>query len=543
VKAEVFTNLFHGFSADGGRKLVRNAGRYDAERETFNRMPGFDLTFSAPKSVSVVWALAEAETRRAVEKAHLEAVRETLAEVERLTVVRTGAGGRIQEPCGVVAGVFQHGTARQVDRGTLPDMQLHSHACVINTGVTADKKTAALKGIDFLNDTFAKEYGAFYRAELAGRMRGLGFELERTKDAWEIKGVPAGLIEECSKRSAQIERETPREESSAKEKLLANNRTKMAKGELDPARIVEHWQETAARHEFTAETVEALRRNRHQHRREDGAAKEREPEERREAIDRRGAVTGDAAKRREDAKAARRAEEVENLRAVNEEISGRGYKVIGVSLSKAKAETMREAGMNAHTAARLLSDFHRESPEGKKERAEGQKARGEMTDWKRKVYAEWKYATHQWTKDTKQKFLGEYYEPTSRLRHEVMYATHQISKGQRDHLNRELERQSRAVDGNTVVVVNEGKWARETDTMQKLTAEVEKRGGKIVYADAATIQRTETRDEGRQAALEAERQRKAEQEAAARAQQQRETEARQREQQQQQQQEQRERGR
>lgn len=534
IETETFKNLFHGFSEDGKRKLVTNAGLYrGSERD---RMPGFDLTFSAVKSVSIAWALGSDETRTMIEEAGKGAVRKTIAEIETFTEIRSGAGGRERHRCGIIAGVFQHGSARQVDKETLPDMQLHWHVTVINTGVTGDGRTGALKGIDFLNETFAKEYGALFRAHYGEGLTKAGFSLYRTRDGFEISGVPGELIEECSKRSRQIEAVAPRETSSAKEKLIAANSTKMAKGTPDPEQIISHWQMTAQRYGFTRESVEALRQSQKEqseeapHRgrgtketRENylaiaDAARELSAEKveftRTELLARaydtaavRGISAGEvrtivddylksealkfrekgsrsryftgeneaSAERGREVRERGRAAAVKNLAAVRKEIEREGFRPIGVSLTKAKVEVMREAGMEAVTAARLLSDLTLEK----------------KTSVRRRIYAEYKYATHQWSRETKEKYLGEYHKPQSRLVHEIKYATWQISRKQRDHLNRELEREKRVIDQKTAIVINEGGKGREADTIRKLIGEVQSRGGRVVFLDAEGIRQTE----------------------------------------------------
>src|SRR5262245_35128414 len=65
-----FKNLWDGLSPITGDKLVQNAGKE-------NRVPGWDFTFNAPKSVSVMWSQADAATRREIEQAHDKAVRIT----------------------------------------------------------------------------------------------------------------------------------------------------------------------------------------------------------------------------------------------------------------------------------------------------------------------------------------------------------------------------------------------------------------------------------------------------------------------------------
>ena len=64
--AETFSQLLNGFDVNG-KPLVQNAGHED-------RWRGWDLTLSAPKSVSVLWALSPKKARKLIRKAHEEAV-------------------------------------------------------------------------------------------------------------------------------------------------------------------------------------------------------------------------------------------------------------------------------------------------------------------------------------------------------------------------------------------------------------------------------------------------------------------------------------
>ena len=91
-------------------------------------MAGFDLTFSPVKSVSALWALAPADVAQQVEAAHADAVRATLAMLEReVAFTRVGKGGIRQVPVtGLVAAAFDHRDSRTGD----PD--LHTHVIVSN---------------------------------------------------------------------------------------------------------------------------------------------------------------------------------------------------------------------------------------------------------------------------------------------------------------------------------------------------------------------------------------------------------------------------
>ena len=84
VTKTALRNLFLGFAPDGSRPLVQQQRTPDRTRQ-----PGWDLTFSAPKSVSVLWSQIGAPERRVIERAHFAAVQKALAEFK-------GVGRRFQ---------------------------------------------------------------------------------------------------------------------------------------------------------------------------------------------------------------------------------------------------------------------------------------------------------------------------------------------------------------------------------------------------------------------------------------------------------------
>jgi predicted transcriptional regulator YheO len=72
-----------------------------------------------------------------------------------------------------------------------------------------------------------------------------------------------------------------------------------------------------------------------------------------------------------------------------------------------------------------------------------------------------------------------------------MYATHQISKGQRDFLNRELERQERKIDEKTVVVFDVGEKQKRTAEMKELTAAIEEKGGRAIFVNSLAMDKSD----------------------------------------------------
>ena len=198
VDSSDFHRLYNGFAPDGGGKLTRNAG---SER----RSAGLDLTFSADKSVSALWAVADPELRSEIEWAHNDAARVALEE----TVLRHCAYTRIRNRDGdievlsadVAAAMFQHGTSRD------NDPQLHTHCVIFNAARThRDGKYRALHQHPVY--TWMKAAGAVYRNTLAWSLQErLGIRMEQYGKDGEftrIAGMPEDLIGHWSKRRAAI---------------------------------------------------------------------------------------------------------------------------------------------------------------------------------------------------------------------------------------------------------------------------------------------------------------------------------------------------
>ncbi|MEQ7845807.1 MobF family relaxase [Nocardioides kribbensis] len=172
---------------------------------------GFDLTFSVPKSVSVLWAVADAATQERISEAHHAAVADVIAFFER-EVAATRAG--ISDSDGAVAQVSVAGVAAVAyDHfdSRAGDPQLHTHVVVSNKVLTVmDGRWRSLDG----RPVFSSVTGlsAHYNALLADQLsRGIGVEWElRQRGAdrnpqWEIAGISDELIAEFSSRTREIE--------------------------------------------------------------------------------------------------------------------------------------------------------------------------------------------------------------------------------------------------------------------------------------------------------------------------------------------------
>jgi len=192
VEKRAFYAIFYGASPESGELLVR-------KQPDRAHHPGWDLTFSAPKSVSVLWSQTDEDTRHKIQELHFQAVQKSLTYLENNALItRRGAGGHEREPVHLVSTVFEHGTSRA------QDPQLHSHALVFNVGTRDDGTTGAIHGT--LMYRYKMAAGALYRAELAVLLqRELHLTVEQDGSAFAVSGISKRLVREFSKRRQQIE--------------------------------------------------------------------------------------------------------------------------------------------------------------------------------------------------------------------------------------------------------------------------------------------------------------------------------------------------
>jgi conjugative relaxase-like TrwC/TraI family protein len=139
---------------------------YDADSTA---VAGYALSFSPPKSVSVLWALADEDVSAVVRAGHdaaVDAAMEFLG--EHAAFCRRGHGGASQEPTrGLLAAVFVHRTSRA------GDPQLHSHVLVANkVQAVSDGRWLTLDGRELyeVQKAAGMLYKACVRAELTARL-------------------------------------------------------------------------------------------------------------------------------------------------------------------------------------------------------------------------------------------------------------------------------------------------------------------------------------------------------------------------------------
>lgn len=186
--------------------------RAEAVADDMNKVAAFDLTFSVPKSISVMWALADAGTQAIIYQAHLDAIAAVIAYAEKhVFFSRSGTAGVVQEPIeGVIAAMFDHWDSRA------GDPQLHTHVIVENIARSlSDGQWRTLDSAVLYRAVVAlSEMHVGIMEDLVADRLGVAFE-DRQRDhsknpKHEVAGVPDALCQAFSRRSTDINTETDR---------------------------------------------------------------------------------------------------------------------------------------------------------------------------------------------------------------------------------------------------------------------------------------------------------------------------------------------
>ena len=212
--------LAHGFHPVSGAPLVQGAGD--------RHVMGLDMTFSAPKDVSAAFAAADSKTQREIIKGLQEAARAALRYAEACALTRHEKGGRVQrEAEATLAACHTHFSSRCLEP------QLHVHGFFLNVGKRqGSNEWSALE----LRPQFERKLatGAVFRAELAWRMRELGFAVVPDGPYFKLAGISDAQREALSTRSRQIREHLDKHaagDHSAAAKSVAALNTRAGKAE------------------------------------------------------------------------------------------------------------------------------------------------------------------------------------------------------------------------------------------------------------------------------------------------------------------------
>lgn len=255
VDATIFKALLEGKMPDGTQVGQMRDG-------SIKHRPGTDVTFSAPKSVSILAYLGK-DDRLLV--AHKAAVKTALDQLERLcgSARMTESGTTtIENTQNLIIGLFHHDTSR------LYDPQMHSHAVIMNETLRSDGLWRALASSMLTNGEqlggFGERLRAFqiyvssiYRTELAKSVTDMGYSIRRAgpHGMWEMEQVPESVLHHFSKRAEQINAAGPATSPAYKDKLALL--TREPKKAIDRGELHQYWQARMSELGFDAKGVVA----------------------------------------------------------------------------------------------------------------------------------------------------------------------------------------------------------------------------------------------------------------------------------------------
>jgi conjugative relaxase-like TrwC/TraI family protein len=241
-------------------------GTNPASGETFGMqqveggaVPGFDLTFSAPKSVSLLWALGGSPVGAEVKEAHAAAVESALDYMQREACwTRRGKGGReFVHGDGFLAAGYTHRSSRA------GDPQLHTHVLVANATFAEGRWTRLYHPAIYEH---AKAAGYIYEAHLRDeltRRLGVGWK-EVANGIAEIRGFDPDHLRAFSTRRQEI-LEAAGEGASARARQIATLTTREAKDrDLTTESLRDLWREKAEAIGLDRESIRATLGHEHQ---------------------------------------------------------------------------------------------------------------------------------------------------------------------------------------------------------------------------------------------------------------------------------------
>lgn len=236
VKKEDFAQLLEGKFKDQTLRDSSFKGKSAKDRL------GLDLTFNAPKSVSIQ-ALVAGDTR--LIQAHNEAVKESLKIIENNAQARqkVKSKSRIENTQNLAIAMFRHETNRNLDP------HLHTHSVVLNI---TKRKDGAFRALH--NDKIMKsiaEASQAYQTNLAKKCKELGYDIKiNDNGTFELAHISREQVMQFSTRGRQIEESLAqkgltRETATTEQKQIATLDTRQRKKSIDTQIVRESWQKTA----------------------------------------------------------------------------------------------------------------------------------------------------------------------------------------------------------------------------------------------------------------------------------------------------------
>jgi Ti-type conjugative transfer relaxase TraA len=244
--ADEYHCIMRGFAPNGKTPLC------SVPRES--HQPGWDLTFSAPKSVSIVWAAADHSLREKISDAQLVAVKRAISFLENHAAFtrREHAGQRRERVDGLVVATFEHETSRDLDP------QLHTHALVANAAPRSDGSWGTIISRDLY--LWQKAAGATYRAELAYQINLLGFAVESDGESFCLPCIPDSISYYFSKRAHAIAESLTHTSATSSASSIGDRAklvTRRTKQRVECSALLERWQSELDGFGLTAKYIES----------------------------------------------------------------------------------------------------------------------------------------------------------------------------------------------------------------------------------------------------------------------------------------------
>ena len=247
VETEQYINIMQGHTPDKKYQLCQKSNK--------NHRHGWDLTFSAPKSVSVAWARANEELKTKIQEAHFQSVKQAVLFLEEHAAItrRSKLGLKREKVIGLVAATFEHATSRA------QDPQLHTHCLIANVAPRNDGSWGTLESRDLY--LWHKAAGSIYRAELSAQLQQLGFEVEQDKQFFKLKNIPNSICDYYSKRGEQIKQalaERGYNKSCSKSGDIAALSTRRKKENISREQLYNNWHKELDTLGFTEHQLTSL---------------------------------------------------------------------------------------------------------------------------------------------------------------------------------------------------------------------------------------------------------------------------------------------
>ncbi|MEE1953582.1 MobF family relaxase [Aeromonas sp. 75A] len=244
--SDEYNSIMRGFAPNGKTPLCSVPGE--------SHQPGWDLTFSAPKSVSIVWAAADHSLREKISDAQLVAVKRAISFLENHAAFtrREHAGQRRERVDGLVVATFEHETSRDLDP------QLHTHALVANVAPRSDGSWGTIISRDLY--LWQKAAGATYRAELAYQINLLGLAVEPDGESFCLPCIPDSISHYFSKRAHAITESLTQTSATSCASSIGDRAklvTRRTKQRVERSALLERWQSELDGFGLTAKYIES----------------------------------------------------------------------------------------------------------------------------------------------------------------------------------------------------------------------------------------------------------------------------------------------